>query len=79
MPYDRPTWDLTSVLYAAEPDSSFMTLSTKGNISIDSIGYTHFSPSTNGKDFYLSVSSAQAERIKQYFIRLITSKPQNKK
>ena len=44
MPYDRETWDLTSVLQAIEPDNNYFNLSEKGTITIDSIGpvsYTH--------------------------------------
>jgi len=75
MPYDRPTWDLTSVLYAAEPDSVFMDQSPQGIISVDSLGYTTFKEDENGKHIYFSVTDEQAENIKNYFIRLITQKP----
>ena len=75
MPYDRPTWDLTAVLYAAEPDSTYMTVSEKGMISVTDEGYTFFEPDRNGRHVYLSVNEAQAERIRDRFISLITRKP----
>ncbi|MDX9883126.1 MAG: nucleoside hydrolase [Prolixibacteraceae bacterium] len=75
MPYDRPTWDLTAVLYTAEADSAFMTQSGKGIISVTDEGYTRFRPDQEGKHSYLSVTENQADQIKKYFVSLITQKP----
>ncbi|MDR1122031.1 MAG: nucleoside hydrolase [Dysgonamonadaceae bacterium] len=75
MPYDRPTWDLTAVLYVAEPDSVFMNKSPQGIIHVDSAGYTIFEPVESGNHIYLDVTDEQADKIKNYFIRLITQKP----
>jgi inosine-uridine nucleoside N-ribohydrolase len=75
MPYDRPTWDLTAVLYAAEPDSIFMNKSPNGIISVDTAGYTIFTANENGKHIYLDVTEEQTKEIKDYFIRLIAKKP----
>jgi inosine-uridine nucleoside N-ribohydrolase len=75
MPYDRPTWDLTAVLYAAEPDSVFMNKSPHGIISVDTAGYTLFTANENGKHIYLDVTDEQAKEAKDYFVRLITKKP----
>lgn len=77
MPYDRATWDLTAVLYAAEPDSLFFNLSERGTIVVTNEGITQFNPSANGQHMYLSVDKQQAQKIKEYFIRLITKKPKN--
>jgi inosine-uridine nucleoside N-ribohydrolase len=78
MPYDRPTWDLTSVLYAAE-GSSFFDVSPTGNIKISENASSSFETDSNGKHQYLSVDSIQAENIKQHFIELISSKPKKLK
>jgi inosine-uridine nucleoside N-ribohydrolase len=75
MPYDRPTWDLTAVLYAAEPDSAYMTMSEEGIISVTDEGYTLFKADNEGKHSYLSVTDEQAEHIKNYFMDLITQRP----
>lgn len=75
MPYDRPTWDLTSVLCIAEPDSVFMDISPKGTITIEDDGISSFREDPNGQHTYFSVDKQQAENIKSYFIRLITQKP----
>lgn len=74
MPYDRPTWDLTSVLYAIEPDSGFFTLSQKGTIQIDSVGRSIFIPSCNGKHRYLIIEDNQKERTLNALVRQTTNK-----
>ena len=38
MPYDRPTWDLTSVLYAIRPDANYFNLSAPGKVPVDEQG-----------------------------------------
>lgn len=74
MPYDRPTWDLTSVLYAVEGPSYF-NVSPAGRISVTDKGGTDFTPDAAGNRYYLTVDSAQAEHIKQHFVKLITRQP----
>lgn len=59
MPYDRETWDLTSVLQAIEPEKNYFDLSEKGTIIIDSIGQSIFSPSENGKHQYLDIQKEE--------------------
>lgn len=55
MPYDRATWDLTSVLYAVEPDAGYFDVSAKGNITVTEKGVTAFSPDENGMHRYLKL------------------------
>lgn len=74
MPYDRPTWDLTSVLYSVE-GSSFFTVSPAGRINVTDKGATEFIPDPSGNRFYMTVDSVQAETIKKHFIALITKQP----
>lgn len=71
---DRPTWDLTAVLYAINPQD-FFTLSAPGLISVTDEGSTLFKPQTNGTHYYLSVTPEQARRILDYFVTTITKKP----
>jgi inosine-uridine nucleoside N-ribohydrolase len=77
MPYNRPTWDLTSVLYAVEPDNSFFSLSIQGNIIADEDGYTHFIADKNGKHRYLTTTPGQREAILNHFIKIISGKPKS--
>ncbi|MBK5720653.1 nucleoside hydrolase [Dysgonomonas sp. Marseille-P4677] len=75
MPYDRPTWDLTSVLYAVETDTKYMNESPRGIITIDEKGISHFKEDPNGKHYYFKVTPEQAETIKNHFVKLISQKP----
>ena len=78
MPYDRPTWDLTAVLYAVEGAKDYFTVSEWGRITVDDEAHTRFIPVENGKHAYLSVSKEQAETVKNRLIELISLKPKNK-
>jgi len=78
MPYDRPTWDLTSVLFVAERDSGYFTISPSGKVSL---GYdpnlehhvlTRFNPDPDGKHRYLSVDEEQAGRIRKRLIEMVS-------
>ena len=74
MPYDRPTWDPTSVLYAVEGDKWF-TVSPAGRITVDDSGCTHFEPCEDGNRYYLGVDSQQAEAVLARFLEIVPSKP----
>ncbi len=78
MPYDRPTWDLTAVLYAVEGDGWF-TLSPAGDITVTEEGSTFFTPNENGTRRFLSADQTQAEAIKAHFVEMITSEPAHRK
>jgi len=78
MPYDRPTWDLTSVLYAVEGAGDYFTVSEPGRMKSDDEAHTIFYPDENGKHAFLSVSKEQAETVKNRFVELISMKPKNK-
>jgi len=78
MPYDRPTWDLTSVLYAVEGAKNYFNVSGWGRIAVDDEGHTKFSPDESDNHAYLSVGKEQAEIIKNRFVELISTKPKNK-
>lgn len=71
---DRPTWDLTAVLYAVDPQD-FFTVSPPGRITVTDQGCTHYQSQADGQHYYLSVSPDQARRILDYFIAKITKKP----
>ena len=75
MPYDRPTWDLTSALYAVRPDSGYFSLSPAGTITADARGGTRFSPDPKGRHHYLTVSEAQHHRALEALILLASQPP----
>lgn len=76
MPYDRPTWDLTSVLYSVEGPSYF-NISPAGKIDVMDQGSTVFTADENDNRYYMMVDSVQAENIKKHFIQLISQQPAN--
>jgi inosine-uridine nucleoside N-ribohydrolase len=65
MPYDRPTWDLTTVLFDVRPDRGYFDLSPPGNVAVASDGSTSFQPSAEGKRYFLSVNPMQAARVRE--------------
>jgi inosine-uridine nucleoside N-ribohydrolase len=71
---DRPTWDVTAVLYAVDPQQ-FFNISAAGRISITPEGYSRYEKKTGANRYYLSVTPEQAEAIRNYFIKMITRKP----
>ncbi|MDD6254062.1 MAG: nucleoside hydrolase [Bacteroidales bacterium] len=75
MPYDRPAWDLTALLYAVEGPEWF-TVSGPGDITVDEKGCTHFSQSPAGTRKYLSVTPEQADRILSHFVGMISAAPE---
>ncbi len=72
MPYDRPTWDPTAVLYAVEGGGWF-TVSAPGRIEVTEEGSTLFTEDPAGTRRYLAVTDEQAKAILQHFIEIITS------
>lgn len=75
MPYDRPTWDLTSVLYVVEHGKGFFDESVAGTVTINENGYSQFTPGEDGRHIYLKVNDSQIARSKEYLVDLISQKP----
>jgi inosine-uridine nucleoside N-ribohydrolase len=75
MPYDRETWDLTSVLYAVRPDAGDFGLSPAGQIRVNDDGQTPFTEKPDGRHRYLTVTPKQAERVKAEFVKLCSRPP----
>jgi inosine-uridine nucleoside N-ribohydrolase len=61
--HDRPSWDLTSVLYAVRPLDDYFGLSETGTVAVDDEGYTSFTASASGRDRYLKMDELQAARV----------------
>ncbi len=71
MPYNRPAWDLTSVLYAVE-GSGYFTGHVSGTVSIDSEGFSTFTPSSDGRHILLSVSPEARQPLLDRLVELTT-------
>jgi inosine-uridine nucleoside N-ribohydrolase len=75
MPYDRPSWDLTSVLYAVRPERGYFNLSPRGAIRVDGAGFTRFTPSENGKHRFLILTGEQRVRVTEALAQLASEPP----
>lgn len=75
-PHDRPTWDLTSVLVAVQPERGYFTLSVKGRVTVDDDGFTRFKKDAkNGRDQFLKLDPLQTERVREALVQLSVSPP----
>ena len=65
MPYDRPSWDLTAVLYELRPDRGYFDVSPPGQVLVAPDGSTKFQPGAQGKRYLLRVNPIQAARVRE--------------
>ena len=65
MPYDRPSWDLTTVLYDLRPDRGYFGVSQPGDVLVSANGSTNFQPNPQGKRYLLRVDPTQAARVRE--------------
>ena len=79
MPYDRETWDLTSVLYAVRPDHGYFGLSEPGVISVDENQVTQFDATSGGRHRYLTADAAQQARVLEALVLLASQPPDRAK
>ncbi len=75
MPYDRPTWDLTAVLYAVRPDMGYFGVSSPGRVELDEKNITRFTADESGSRRYLTVSPEQIARVREAFTWIVSSPP----
>lgn len=67
---DRPTWDMTAVLYAIDPQQLF-NISPAGRITVTDEGFTHYEQDAAGRHYYLYITPEQAKDILSYFVMMI--------
>lgn len=75
MPYDRPTWDLTAVLYAVRPDQGYFGLSPQGKVAVEKSGVTRFEADVNGSQRYLTLTPEQKKKVLETFLKLCSQRP----
>ncbi len=73
-PHDRPTWDLTSVLYAVRPDHTYFKVSPVGDVKVEDDGFTTFSENPKGKSRFLILQEKDKGRITEA-LTLMSSQP----
>lgn len=74
-PHERPTWDLTSALYAVLPDRGYFGLSARGTVTVETDGFTRFQPKTDGRDRFLKLNPEQLSRTREALVQLCTQPP----
>ena len=76
-PYESPTWDPMAMLYALEPTAGFFGLSERGFIKVEGKGMTKFTPSEQGNCRFLTATDEQKQRIRDYFVKIVSKKPRH--
>jgi len=77
-PHERPTWDLTAVLYAVFPDRDYFNLSSPGQVTVEPDGFTQFEAKVEGRDRYLVLTQSQAPRVREALVQLASQPPKCK-
>jgi inosine-uridine nucleoside N-ribohydrolase len=73
-PQGRPSWDLTSVLYAVRPNGHYFELSPPGRVHVFNDGTTAFKPDKSGPHRYLILKPEQQIRVREA-LTLLASQP----
>lgn len=73
-PHERPTWDLTAVLWAIRPDRGYFGLSEPGRVTVSEKGRSAFAPSADGPHRYLTLNQEQIVRTREA-LALLASQP----
>jgi purine nucleosidase len=74
-PHNRPTWDLTSVLHAVQPDRQYFELSAPGVVTILPDGFTRFDPDPAGRHRHLVLTPGQKPRVLEALVQLASQPP----
>ena len=90
--HDRPTWDLTSVLYSIFPDRDYFDFSSPGRVTVEDDGFTRFrpvpgtpwgsekksdNPESQRRDRYLLMDDAQAVRVQEALVQFVVQPPRH--
>ena len=74
-PHERPTWDLTSVLWAVRPNRGYFDVSAPGRATVSDEGRTTFEEAPDGNHRYLIVDDAQIVRVREALAQLSSQPP----
>ena len=74
-PHERPTWDLTSVLYAVRPDREYFKLSETGQVIVKEDGETIFDPDLEGLHVHLQLDTDNVSQLRELFATLVSEPP----
>ena len=75
MPYNRPLWDPTAVLFAAEPNGGYASLSPRGYVTVDQKSCTDFTKDAKSNRRYYIVNDRQRAKIVRRVVELTMRTP----
>jgi inosine-uridine nucleoside N-ribohydrolase len=75
-PHNRPTWDLTAVLYAVLGDRGYFDVSPRGKVTIADDGSCRFEEAAGGLHSYLILRPQQRPRVLEALVQLSSQPPQ---
>jgi len=74
-PHNRPTWDLTSVLYAVWGDRGYFDVSPRGRVTVGPDGFTQFDSVASGNHAFLILRPEQKPRVLEALVQLSSQPP----
>ncbi|HZW32261.1 MAG TPA: nucleoside hydrolase [Isosphaeraceae bacterium] len=74
-PHNRPTWDLTSVLFAVLGDRGYFAVSPRGQVTVEADGVTRFEATPEGRHSYLILQPQQQPRVLEALVQLSSQPP----
>ena len=74
-PHERPTWDLTSVLWAVRQSRGYFGVSEAGSVTVLDDGETTFNVNPQGTHYYLTVDDTKKEAVRELFTALVSEPP----
>jgi inosine-uridine nucleoside N-ribohydrolase len=76
-PHERPTWDLTSILWAVRPDRGYFGMSKPGIVTVLDNGETTFKEDPKGKQTFLKLEAESIPRTREILAALASEPPHN--
>lgn len=77
MPYNRPLWDPTAVLFAVEGHKRYASLSKSGYVTVDQKDITDFTEDKHSNRYYYEVNDKQRAAIVRRIVELTLRTPKN--
>ena len=75
MPYNRPLWDPTAVLFAVEGHKGFASLSKSGYVTVDQKSITDFTEDKGSNRYYYKVNDKQRAAIVRRIVEVTSTLP----
>ena len=77
MPYNRPMWDATAVLFAVEPSKKYFSLSKSGYVTVSQGSLTYFYEDGESNRYFYKVNDRQRMAIIRRIVALLEKEPKS--